>query len=156
MMTTRESVKIDAKAEGFTLAGTPVLSLGRYNKLLARCDGFGARVKVYAEGGENATHTHLNEDHLFFVLAGQATFHLGRDAEEVVVANEREGVMLPRGSYYRFQSSGDENLVMLRVGAWSDEDRGRMGPDDRPLSGKDPRNQHLEGVAVPNAFFKAE
>jgi mannose-6-phosphate isomerase-like protein (cupin superfamily) len=155
-MTTGEAVKVDPKAEVFSLAGTPVLSLGRYDKMLARCDGFGARVKVYYEGGENATHTHLNEDHLFFVLAGQATFHLGRDAEEVVVANAHEGVLLPRGAYYRFQSSGDGNLVMLRVGAWSDEDRGRTGPDGLPLPGNDPRNKHVNGVAVPGAFFKAE
>jgi len=150
-----QAVKVDPAAQGISLAGTPVLSLGRYDTVLAACEGFGARVKVYYEGGENATHTHLKEDHLFFVLAGQATFHLGRDGEEVKVANRFEGVLLPRGSYYRFESSGDENLVMLRVGAWSADDRERTGPDGLPLAGRDPRNKHIDGVSIPGKYFVA-
>jgi mannose-6-phosphate isomerase-like protein (cupin superfamily) len=153
-MSTEEAVRSDPKAEVFSLSGTPVLSQGRYDTVLARCDGFGARVKVYFEGGENATHTHMKEDHLFFVLAGQATFHLNRNADEVVVANEYEGVFLPRGAYYRFQSSGEENLVMLRVGAWSAEDRERTGADGLPLLGRDPRNNHVDGIPIPGRFFK--
>ncbi len=112
-------------------------------------------MKVYFEGGENATHTHLAEDHLFFVLSGQATFHLGRDGEEVKVANRYEGVLLPRGAYYRFQSSGEENLVMLRVGATSGDDRGRVGANGLPLPGHSAENHHVEGVPVPGQYFVA-
>ena len=71
----------DPKAQVFTLEGTPLLSAGRTDTVVARSDDMTARVKVYAEGGENATHTHLNEDHLFFVLQGEATFFLGRNAD---------------------------------------------------------------------------
>ena len=154
-MTTDQAVATDKRGEVFSLAGTPVLSKGRYDTVLAAADEFVARVKVYYEGGENATHTHLEEDHLFFVLAGQATFHLGREGEEVKVVNPHEGMMLPRGAFYRFQSSGEENLVMLRVGASSGEDRGRMGPDGNPLPGHSVANNHVEGVPVPGQYFKA-
>jgi mannose-6-phosphate isomerase-like protein (cupin superfamily) len=154
-MTTEQAVQTDQQAMPFSLAGTPVLSAGRYDEVLAAAGGFAARVKVYYEGGENATHTHLEEDHLFFVLAGQATFTLGREGEETKVLSPQEGMLLPRGSFYRFQSSGEENLVMLRVGASSGEDRGRIGADGLALPGHSAANNHVEGVPVPGAFFKA-
>jgi mannose-6-phosphate isomerase-like protein (cupin superfamily) len=111
------------------------------------------RVKVYAEGGENATHTHLAEDHVFLVLAGQATFHLGKDGEQTQVANTYEGVFLPKGSYYRFESSGDENLVMYRVGAGKRYEGDRADPTGDALPGGSEKNKHVEGVAVPGKFF---
>lgn len=146
-------VKADPAATVFSLKGAPVLSAGRHDSVLARTDDFVARVKVYAEGGENATHTHLNEEHCFLVVGGQATFHLGRDGEETVVANAYEGVFLPRGSFYRFESSGDENLVMFRVGYQTDSDRGRVGPAGRPLPGHSAENKHIDGVPVAGKFF---
>jgi mannose-6-phosphate isomerase-like protein (cupin superfamily) len=154
-MTIEQLVGVDPKAQIFSLAGTPVLSAGRYDEVLAECGAFNARVKVYFEGGENAMHTHLNEDHLFFVLAGEATFHLGREGEEVRIVGPHEGVLLPRASYYRFASSGAGNLVMLRVAGWTGEDRERIGPDGLPLPGHDPRNNHVEGVPVPGQYFKS-
>lgn len=57
------------RAEVFTLK-TPLLSKGRTNKVLAATDLLKLRVKVYAEGGENALHTHKDEDHAFVVLGG--------------------------------------------------------------------------------------
>lgn len=150
-----ETVKADPTASQISLKGTPKLSAGRFDTVLARCDGFGARVKVYAEGGENATHTHMKEDHLFFVLSGEATFHLGRAGEEVSVVGPNEGVFLPRGSFYRFLSSGSDNLVMLRVGSWSADDRERMGPNGLPLPGHSKENNHVEAVPVLGSYFVA-
>ena len=152
-MTVEQITRTDPKASVFSLAGTPVLSAGRFDEVLARTNEFVARVKVYAEGGENATHTHLTEDHLFLVLAGEATFSLGRNDEEQVVVGPNHGVMLPRGSFYHFLSSGDENLVMVRVGAGDATDLGRTGPDGVPMPGHDPRNKHVDGVPVPGRFF---
>jgi len=154
-MTVEPMTRTEPKASVFSLAGTPVLSAGRYDEVLASTDEFVARVKVYAEGGENATHTHLTEDHLFFVLAGEATFSLGRNDEEQVVVGPNQGVMVPRGSFYHFLSSGEENLVMVRVGSGDKDDRGRTGPDGVPMPGHDPRNKHVDGVPVPGRFFEA-
>lgn len=121
----------------------PLLTSGRTNQVLARTDTVEVRAKVYASGGENALHTHLDEDHTFFVLDGEATFY-GPD-EETVVVGRYEGIMLPAGAFYRFQSTGGTNLVLLRVGADVAPPEGttepRVGIDGRPLPGKDPRNK---------------
>lgn len=94
-------------------------------------------VKVYASGGENATHAHRTEDHVFFVLGGKAKFHLGRGGEDVVVVEKFDGIYLPQESYYRFTSVGEENLVMLRVGSLvRAQAKGLSGPERIDAEGK--------------------
>jgi mannose-6-phosphate isomerase-like protein (cupin superfamily) len=126
----------------------PLLTSGRTNQVLARTDTVEVRAKVYAEGGENAMHTHLDEDHTFFILDGEATFY-GPD-EQTVVVGRYEGIMIPAGAFYRFQSTGDTNLVLLRFGADVEPPAGtvepRVGPDGLPLPGKDPRNKAVPPV----------
>lgn len=121
----------------------PLLSAGRTNEVLARTATTEVRAKVYAEGGENGLHTHMDEDHTFFVLDGQATFYGPDDTPTVV--GRYEGLMIPSGAFYRFQSTGDTNLVLLRFGADVPAPEGtvapRVGIDGSPLAGKDPRNK---------------
>jgi mannose-6-phosphate isomerase-like protein (cupin superfamily) len=95
---------------------TALLKQGITSDLRAKTDHLTITLKVYANGGENEMHSHAAEDHVFFVLAGQATFHIGTD-ENVKVLNAFEGVMLPKDTEYWFQSSSEGNLVMLRAGA---------------------------------------
>src|SRR6266508_4594467 len=105
------AIKTDAKATTFSLR-TEYLSRGQYSKPLGETDGFWGKIKLYAGGGENALHAHFDQAHSFVVLEGQMTFY---DAEgNATVLNRYEGVMIPLGCYYRFQSTGDANLVMLR------------------------------------------
>ena len=137
------------QAQVFSLR-TPLLSEGRSNLEVAATDLLKLRVKVYAEGGENGLHTHHDEDHAFVVLQGEATFHDETGKETVVKTNE--GIMLPRGAYYYFQSSGDENLVLLRVGAGRKSDgQYRLSPEGRPLSREE--NKHIDGIPIPGEFF---
>jgi mannose-6-phosphate isomerase-like protein (cupin superfamily) len=139
------------KAQVFSLK-TPLLSSGRTNLSVAETDRLKLRVKVYAEGGENGLHTHKDEDHAFVILQGQATFH--DDNGTVTVVNKYEGILLPRGAFYRFQSTGDENLVLLRVGAGREaEGEFRVGPSGRPLSREE--NKHIDGTPIPGKFFGA-
>ncbi len=144
-MTTTE--KTTPKVTTYSMA-VPLLTSGRTNQVLARTDTVEVRAKVYAEGGENALHTHLDEDHTFFVLDGQATFY-GPEGETVVVGRY-EGIMIPAGAFYRFQSTGDTNLVLLRFGADVEAPAGttepRIGIDGLPLPGKDPRNKQQPPV----------
>jgi mannose-6-phosphate isomerase-like protein (cupin superfamily) len=144
----------DPKAQVFSLEGTQLLSEGRTDSVVAKSDDMTARVKVYAEGGENATHTHINEDHLFFVLQGEATFFLGRNADEQKVVAAMAGILIPQGSYYRFQSSGDENLVLFRVGSFKGLND-RIGPDGKPLPANTKANNHVAGVPIEGKFFGA-
>jgi mannose-6-phosphate isomerase-like protein (cupin superfamily) len=146
--TTMSSVKAP-KAEAFTLK-TPLLSKGRTNKALASTDLLKLRVKVYAEGGENGLHAHQDEDHAFVVLEGQATFH---DEEgNTTIVNQYEGIMLPKGAYYYFQSSGDSNLVLLRAGAGRKAEGGHRLNQQGNLT-TDEENKHVDGVPIPGAFF---
>lgn len=109
------AVETTPKAQVFDLR-TPYLDQGRNTDMKARTDRMTLAMKVYAEGGENNMHHHPEEDHSFVVLEGQATFHLDSD-DNVTIVGPNEGVMLPRGANYWFQSSGEQNLVMIRVGA---------------------------------------
>lgn len=142
---------------------TPLLSAGNSFKHLADTSDLWLHVKVYAEGGENALHAHTTEDHAFVVLEGQATFFAADGSTTVVGKNE--GMMLPKGALYNFQSSGEGNLVMLRVGTGvngnpykkiGEDDR--IGPDGNALPGHDPANKTgaIPGVPVPGKFFAAD
>lgn len=143
------AVEAGPKAQVFSMK-TPLLSEGRSNQEIAATDLLKLRMKVYAEGGENGLHRHLDEDHAFVVLQGQATFHDETDSSSVV--NKYEGIMIPRGAYYFFTSTGDENLVLLRVGAGRKPEGGyRLGPNGRPLTAEE--NGHVAGVPIPGKFF---
>jgi mannose-6-phosphate isomerase-like protein (cupin superfamily) len=137
------------KAQKFQLK-TPLLSEGRTNKVLAQTDLLKLRIKVYAEGGENGLHTHHDEDHAFVILQGQATFY--DEAGSVTVVDKYEGIMLPKGAYYYFSSTGSENLVLLRAGAGRKPEGGhRLGTHGRPLTREE--NKHITGVPIPGEFF---
>lgn len=146
-------IETSTKAETFKLR-TPLLAKGRLDTVLADTDLMQVRMKSYAEGGENVLHTHVNEDHFFVILQGQATFH--DEDDNVTVLGRNEGVMLPRGAYYWFQSSGDEPLVMLRVGAKSNQraEVPRLGADGKPLPGHSKENKYEAPVPIEGAFYE--
>jgi mannose-6-phosphate isomerase-like protein (cupin superfamily) len=100
----------------FSMRNLPLLEGGATMELLGLSPMLWAHSKVYSAGGENALHMHDIEDHLFFVLQGKGIFHFADGSS--TMAGQYEGVMVPRGTLYRFHA--DEslgNLVMLRVGA---------------------------------------
>jgi mannose-6-phosphate isomerase-like protein (cupin superfamily) len=143
------TVEAGPKAQVFSMK-TPLLSEGRSNQEIAATDLLKLRMKVYAEGGENGLHRHIDEDHAFVVMQGQATFH--DEEENLQVVNKFEGIMIPRGAAYYFTSTGNENLVLLRVGAGRKPGNGfRLGPNGVPLTPEE--NGHIEGVPVPGKFF---
>jgi mannose-6-phosphate isomerase-like protein (cupin superfamily) len=151
---TSQLVKSGPAATTFKLEAA-LLEQGRTMDLLARTDVLAAHIKVYAEGGENTIHAHTQEDHLFVILGGEATFHLGHD-DTVKVLHKHDGVIVPAGSFYWFVSSGDENLVLLRVGAkakgWSDFDD-RVDVDGRPFPGESAANKEVPVIKREGAFF---
>lgn len=83
---------------------------------LARTDRLIADVQVLTEGGETNLHSHSHLDGFWFVLSGRATFYGEGD---VVLADlgPREGVLLPRGTKYWFESSSPEHLELLQIEA---------------------------------------
>jgi mannose-6-phosphate isomerase-like protein (cupin superfamily) len=87
---------------------------GRTDTPVAASENMTILMKSYASGGENELHTHPNEDHAFIILQGEATFY-GPKGETKAVG-KYGGVMLPHDVFYRFQSTGVDALVMIRVG----------------------------------------
>ena len=110
----------------------PLLTSGRSNQVLARTDTVEVRAKVYAEGGENALHSHLDEDHTFFVLDGEATFY-GPDEQSTVVGryggahDPRRGV-LPLPVHRRHQSRAAALRCRCRRARGHGPPRGRRPP----------------------------
>jgi mannose-6-phosphate isomerase-like protein (cupin superfamily) len=149
---TEIATETDVQATVFKLTDTQLLSVGRSDRVVAKSENLTARIKVYAEGGENVIHSHAREEHMFLVLAGQATFHLGKE-ERPQVVNQFEGVLLPAKAYYWFQSTGDENLVLFRVGTGKRDGDDRMGRDGGPLPGDSAENKHVNGVPVEGRYF---
>jgi mannose-6-phosphate isomerase-like protein (cupin superfamily) len=110
----------------FSMRGVPLLAQGASYDALASADNLWLSVKVYASGGENALHYHTQEDHAFVVLQGRATFYFADGS--TFEALPFEGVMLPKGSVYRFEAGEEENLVLLRIGGAQ-----RNNPENRRL-----------------------
>jgi mannose-6-phosphate isomerase-like protein (cupin superfamily) len=148
------SVETNVKPEAqfFTLAAQ-LLAQGRSDTTMAKTDLLRLRLKVYASGGENVLHRHTHEDHAFIVLQGEATFHIGVE-DHIQVVKKYDGVMLPRGVSYYFQSSAPENLVMLRAGAAEEwPEKGRLAPDGHHIAGSSAENKQVPRVPLPGQFF---
>ena len=145
--------KVTPQSSVFSLE-SPYLSVGRVNIPLAETDDLWLSLKVNAEGGENAIHTHVTEDHAFLVLEGQVTFFDEHGNETVL--EPYQGIMLPKGSYYRYLNTGGANLFLLRMGAGArggGQGDSRLGPDGNPLPGNAVENHHVDGVPIPGKFF---
>ena len=89
---------------------------GKKVQWLARTDRLFAAVQVLKSGGENNLHSHAHLDGFWFVLKGRARFYsdLTTVAAEL---SEHEGMLVPRGVKYWFESVGDEPLHLLQVEA---------------------------------------
>ena len=98
----------------FSLRNLPLLESGATMASLGSAPALWAHSKVYSTGGENALHSHDIEDHCFLILQGEATFNFGDGSS--IVALQFEGVLLPRGTQYRFSANPVGNLIMFRVG----------------------------------------
>ena len=102
------------KAYTFSLR-TPYMKQGRITQLVAETDNMWIHTKINYEGGENEIHTHLDEDHSFIVLEGQMSVFDENGGEMKV--GKYQGVMIPKGAYYRYLNTGEGNLVVIRIGA---------------------------------------
>jgi mannose-6-phosphate isomerase-like protein (cupin superfamily) len=130
-----------------------LLDQGRSNTQLAETDNMWATLKVYASGGENGLHTHPNEDHMFVVMQGSARF-FGPDGETVDLG-KFQGIMLPAGTYYKFLSSSEEPLVLMRVGcqAGIGDPVGRLNIKGEPMPGDSKENGRVPVIPKPDAYF---
>jgi mannose-6-phosphate isomerase-like protein (cupin superfamily) len=143
------------KAQLFSLK-TPYMKQGRVTQTVAKTENMWIAVKINAEGGENEIHTHLNQDHAFIVLEGEMSVFDENGVEMKV--KPYQGVMLPKGAYYRYLNTGAGNLVVVRLGAYT-ADRPTKGealrimPDGTPILGGSEENKSLPPIEMPGRFF---
>jgi mannose-6-phosphate isomerase-like protein (cupin superfamily) len=135
---------------------TPYMKQGRVTQLVAETENMWIHTKINAEGGENEIHSHLDEDHSFIVLEGQMSVfdETGREMK----VEKYQGVMIPRGAYYRYLNTGTGNLVVLRIGAGAKGqaqagETMRVRPDGRPLLAGSVENKTLPPIEDPGKFF---
>lgn len=151
----KEQTEERPKAYKFSLK-TPYMQQGRVTQLVAETANMWIHTKVNAEGGENAIHCHLDEDHSFVVLEGEMSIFDEKGNE--MHLEKYQGVMIPKGAFYRYLNTGDGNLVVLRIGSGINakpqggEDM-RIRPDGKPLPAYSAENKTLEPIEVPDKFF---
>jgi mannose-6-phosphate isomerase-like protein (cupin superfamily) len=122
---------------------------GRITQLVAETENMWIHTKINYEGGENEIHCHLDEDHSFIVLEGQMSV-FDENGNEIKV-EKHQGVMIPKGAYYRYLNTGSENLVVIRVGAGiKGKAQGgtemRVRPDGKPLLANSAENKTVEPI----------
>lgn len=135
---------------------TPYMKQGRVTQLVAETANMWIHTKINAEGGENEIHAHLDEDHSFIVLEGEMSVFDEKGNEMKV--KQYQGVMIPKGAYYRYLNTGPGNLVVIRVGAASKGqaqggDEMRVRPDGRPLPAGSVENKTLPPIEMPGKYF---
>jgi mannose-6-phosphate isomerase-like protein (cupin superfamily) len=143
------------KAQLFSLK-TPYMQQGRITQLVAETPNMWIHTKVNAEGGENEIHTHLDEDHSFIVLEGEMSVFDEKGNEMKI--KPYQGVLLPKGAYYRYLNTGAGNLVVLRIGAGvrNKPQAGyatRVRPDGREILGGSVENKSLPPIEKVGEFF---
>ena len=72
------------------------------------------QVQVVKDGGENNLHTHTGEDAFWYVVSGAVRFY-GEGDKVIGEYQKGEGVLVPRGFKYWFESASSETLEVLRV-----------------------------------------
>lgn len=141
----------------FSLKGQ-LLAQGRTDSVLAATEDLTIRLKIYASGGENELHAHPQEDHAFMILQGSGRF-FGPNGEEIELG-KYEGIMLPKGKFYKFFATSEEPLVMIRVGNPSHDKMEAMGGpsriniDGKEMVGNSKENKHVE-VIFKDEYFGA-
>jgi len=74
------------------------------------------QVQVVKSGGENNLHTHTGEDAFWYVISGAVRFY-GEGDKVIGEYRKGEGILVPRGFKYWFESAASEPLEILRVTA---------------------------------------
>jgi mannose-6-phosphate isomerase-like protein (cupin superfamily) len=95
---------------------TPEVDKAKTVVRLCRSDIMYASVHVLTHGGETNLHAHLAQDGFWMVLRGKARFY-GEGNVVIAELGPNEGILVPRGFQYWFESSSSELLELLQVEA---------------------------------------
>ena len=92
---------------------------GRRHFYLFKTERAVSEIQIFDKGVKNNLHFHASEDGAWIVLGGRATFYgEGDRGEGDRVMGELapfQGLLIPAGTKYWFESTGEEPLQILRV-----------------------------------------
>jgi mannose-6-phosphate isomerase-like protein (cupin superfamily) len=134
---------------------TQLVSAGHTKQLLAATDLMTLHIHCYGpKGGENGMHAHLDEDHVFLVLQGEAQFR--GLAGPLPPVGKNQALFLPKGAHYSFSNEATEPLVMARFGATEKGVRHgrRLTPDGSAIPGRGKQKGAIAPVLIDGAFFE--
>lgn len=133
----------------------PLLSAGMSRDLLCEGENTNFRIHCYSTGmGEaHGFHAHIEEEHLFIVLQGQAIFS-SLDGKLPPVG-KNQGIWLPKGCFYEFINPGPEPLVVLRFGghATNAQVSLRLTPEGDPIKGRGAMDPELAKPEIMEGKF---
>jgi mannose-6-phosphate isomerase-like protein (cupin superfamily) len=95
---------------------TPQFDGVKKSMLLCNSDLMKVMVQVVKDGGENNLHSHTGDDAFWYVMNGAVKFY-GEGDKLIGEFKKGEGILIPRGFQYWFESSSSEPLEILRVTA---------------------------------------
>jgi len=75
------------------------------------------------EGFSGGLHAHMDQEELFFIIDGEATFEL---PDETVTVGEREAIRFAPGEFQRGSNESDSDLTALALGAPRDSEDVRV------------------------------
>jgi mannose-6-phosphate isomerase-like protein (cupin superfamily) len=84
--------------------------------MVCNSDLMRVHLQVVKTGGENNLHTHTGEDAFWLVLGGAVRFY-GEGDKVIAELQKHDGILIPRGFKYWFESASDEALEIVRVAA---------------------------------------
>lgn len=74
------------------------------------------QMQIVKDGGENNLHTHTGDDAFWYVVNGAVKFY-GEGDKLIGEYRKGEGILIPRGFKYWFESGSKDPLEILRVTA---------------------------------------
>ncbi len=123
---------------------------------LAGSDIIRGRVQVVRKGGENNLHSHDGMDGFWMVLSGRVRFY-GPGDEVIGEFGQHEGILIPRGSSYWFESADEgQDLELLQMAGFEkgtkvrrvDVDPQRIDPDQVTITPAPPAGSVAEETAT--------
>jgi mannose-6-phosphate isomerase-like protein (cupin superfamily) len=103
----------DAKEFRYT---TPQFEGVKKTMQICNSDLMKVQVQIVKDGGENNLHTHTGDDAFWYVINGAVKFY-GEGDKLIGEYRKGEGILVPRGFKYWFESAAKEPLEILRVTA---------------------------------------
>ncbi len=110
---------------------------------LCQTDIIRGAVQVIKQGGDNNLHSHTGMDGFWMVLKGRARYY-GPGDEVLGEFGIHEGIVIPRGAQYWFESCGEVDLELLQVVAF-DRDVRNQRVDVEPPKPDTGKAQRFDG-----------